>query len=210
MDITDKKERYRLGLQWWGTEIRRTEDPKYWVKKMREWIEQCTADVITITDVRFTNEAEMIRELGGIIVRVYRPNQDADTHSSESNVDNIRADYTISNSSTLEGLDRAVSNAWKLWGVPPVEPIPTSPSPQNTVLVNAARCSACGEWAEDCKCPSTPPPLDQAEPDVNAWMAEIAARPDLAPPPPEKPEPCPNCAQLEARLLAGHSKKQTW
>lgn len=60
-------------LQWWGTDLRRAQDPEYWVKKGVEAIEEAAtyASLIVVTDVRFANEAEVIRDLGGIVIEVY-------------------------------------------------------------------------------------------------------------------------------------------
>jgi hypothetical protein len=53
-----------------------------------------------IPDVRFPHEAAMIHELGGIIVRVRRPElllEAVDEHPSEKLVDTLPADYDITN-----------------------------------------------------------------------------------------------------------------
>ena len=54
-----------------------------------------------ITDVRFPNEAAAIREAGGVVIRVSRPETEPDTddilHPSEAGVAQIEADYVIRN-----------------------------------------------------------------------------------------------------------------
>lgn len=61
-------------LQWWGAELRRAEDEDYWVKKLRPQIEYelgPTGDgMVVITDVRYRNEAQMVKDLGGTVVEV--------------------------------------------------------------------------------------------------------------------------------------------
>lgn len=57
-------------LQWWGTDFRRAQNPNHWVDKTRERIEVSNAGIVCVTDVRFSNEADMIRDLGGIVVEV--------------------------------------------------------------------------------------------------------------------------------------------
>lgn len=60
-------------LQWWGTEFRRAEDPDYWVKKGVDRIEglwEIGCGIVVVTDVRFANEAQAIRDLGGIVLQV--------------------------------------------------------------------------------------------------------------------------------------------
>lgn len=63
---------------------------------------------LVVTDCRFPNEAEAIRERGGYIVRVTREGvgpavgQDGKVHPSETSLDDWKFDYRISNDSTLE------------------------------------------------------------------------------------------------------------
>lgn len=66
--------------------------------------------VILISDVRFPNEAEMIRLLGGKIVKISRPSLATGTagwmkHESEKYIDQIDADISIVN-------DDASASAW--------------------------------------------------------------------------------------------------
>ncbi len=66
-------------------------------------------DLTVITDVRYPNEYDAIRDTGGIIVKIVRPGQAADdTHPSETNVDQMEADATIVNSGTIEELRNAL------------------------------------------------------------------------------------------------------
>ncbi len=67
-------------LQWWGTDLRREQDPDYWVKKgigfALELAVSCPVDsLIVFTDVRFGNEAEAIRKIGGKVLEVVAPNR---------------------------------------------------------------------------------------------------------------------------------------
>lgn len=61
-----------------------------------------------VTDVRFPNEAQAIKDAGGIIVRVTRPtnsdNGEADwkKHESEAFIDEMKVDLDICNCGTLE------------------------------------------------------------------------------------------------------------
>lgn len=60
-------------LQWWGTEYRRAQDEMYWVKKTRPIIEDALNyyDLVVVTDVRYRNEAALIKYLGGMVVEVH-------------------------------------------------------------------------------------------------------------------------------------------
>lgn len=67
-------EEVRALLQWWGTDFRRAQDPDYWVKKgvkrLKDLGSLPSTRLAVVTDVRFENEAQAIRDLGGIVVEV--------------------------------------------------------------------------------------------------------------------------------------------
>ncbi len=72
------------------------ESSRYDIKGLPNWI---------ITDVRFPNEAQAIKDKGGIVVRIDRPDNPTSpsNHSSEVALDNWDFDMNIVNES-LEGL----------------------------------------------------------------------------------------------------------
>lgn len=85
LDDRDYKERYRLLLMWWGTELRRKEDHEYWTKKFTEWYESLPDNtVVVVPDIRFINEVELIHNLGGVAVRLLPINFDLVDHSHAS------------------------------------------------------------------------------------------------------------------------------
>lgn len=93
-------------LQWWGTEYRREQDPDYWTKA---WTEKVThLDLanshVLIDDVRFMNELNAIKELGGLIIKIERPGfNGAGNHASETSLDDYTGwDATICNDASLE------------------------------------------------------------------------------------------------------------
>jgi len=61
---------------------------------------------VTITDVRYPNEAEMIRRNGGIVVRIDRPSlgRPTDEHPSETAMDGFEFDEVILNDGKPEDL----------------------------------------------------------------------------------------------------------
>lgn len=68
-----EKTRLRGLLQWWGTEFRRSTDPDYWVRQLAEKLTRHQAPDLgtaVVTDARFTNELDMLRERGFTIVRL--------------------------------------------------------------------------------------------------------------------------------------------
>jgi len=81
-----------------------------WVEVLRKQIlDQWLTDekkCIVVTDVRFPNEVKMIKNLGGIVLRVKRNNQNnsTDLHTSELNIDNLNVDAEILNNDTKEML----------------------------------------------------------------------------------------------------------
>lgn len=113
--IAENKDLFRPMLQWWGTEFRRNCFEKdYWVKKLSVRIEAgesipglfyLPAQIPVITDVRFLNEAEFVRERGGVVIRIMGgQSEEGDTHASEVEMDLIKEDYTILNNTSLEEL----------------------------------------------------------------------------------------------------------
>lgn len=87
-------------LQKFGTAIRNEVCDDFWVKVC---LKNCTEDCL-ISDVRFESEAEGIRDINGIIVRINRDGAGAGNHISETALDNYSFDYIIDNNGTEEDL----------------------------------------------------------------------------------------------------------
>lgn len=96
----------RLLMQLIGTECVRTIiHPNAWVNALfadynsdKKWV---------ITDTRFPNEANRIKELGGVMVRIERPENCGmvvSNHESETALDNYDFDIVITNDGTIEDL----------------------------------------------------------------------------------------------------------
>lgn len=90
---------FRQFLQNYGTDLRRREDNDYWVS---QWLIKAnrifteTQHGIVVDDVRFINEANMIKTAGGIIIRVIKEGQENTmSHASETEMSSIVPDYTI-------------------------------------------------------------------------------------------------------------------
>lgn len=91
---------FRNFLQRYGTEAHREQfGDGFWLDAASQRIAELHASGhrdLVFTDVRFDNEAELIRTLGGSVVRVWRPEAEssADEHASEQLP---QADYAIVN-----------------------------------------------------------------------------------------------------------------
>ncbi|NIT13210.1 MAG: hypothetical protein GTN99_02900 [Candidatus Dadabacteria bacterium] len=101
----------RTILQKFGTEaMRGVFGENIWVKILAKQIEMFWEDFdeesdIVITDVRFDNEAEFIRDNGGVVIRIIRDegnklSQDEKAHASEAGVKDELVDFIIHNNDT--------------------------------------------------------------------------------------------------------------
>ena len=84
-----------------GTECIRAHYPDAWIEALKHRVKPFPNAVVS--DVRFANEAESIRQMGGFIVRIARPDnepktdREKDLHPSETVQDAIAADKTVIN-----------------------------------------------------------------------------------------------------------------
>jgi len=80
--------------------------------KIEELMEQGYS--VSLTDVRFDNEADMVREMGGQVWHIYRPGVEAvNAHTSEAGVSFDKgADLLLTNDGTLEELSEEVHDAY--------------------------------------------------------------------------------------------------
>jgi len=102
-------------LQWWGTDFRRKQNVHYWTGRLWEYCKnvQPKPDFILISDCRFRNEADFVKEQGGEVWRIRRVvyneegtfqlvNLDRDhLHQSEIDLDNFEFDITINADSVV-------------------------------------------------------------------------------------------------------------
>ena len=70
---------------------------------------------IVVTDVRFPNEVDIIRSIGGIVIRINRPsiNTTIDTHSSELEIDKLNVDCEILNEGSINDLELLLKDLMK-------------------------------------------------------------------------------------------------
>ena len=107
-------------LQWWG-DYRRAQDPDYFVNEARVRVMEMYSpsthwDVteFVITDVRFPNEAAMVRQLGGQIWQIRRPGYEAGGtgHASDTDGDEFAPDRVVTNGGSRDDLRATVLAAW--------------------------------------------------------------------------------------------------
>lgn len=95
-------------MQTLGTEcIRNQISNDFWTLRMQNDIEQEDNHLIAIGDVRFANEAQMIKNMGGIIVLLEREGGFANDHPSED-ID-FKCDYKIDNNGDMAELYLAIN-----------------------------------------------------------------------------------------------------
>lgn len=105
-------------LQKFGTEVGRSISPNLWVDSLINNYKTCLTEGLTknwiVTDVRFKNEANAIRENGGILIRLNRNTGFNDTHISETALDDYKDfDLVIDNNGTIDELIDKVYNFMK-------------------------------------------------------------------------------------------------
>lgn len=103
-------------LQWWG-DYRRAQDPDYFVNATAQHIAKGLGPLV-ITDVRFPNEAALVRQLGGQLWQIRRPGYEAGGtgHASDTDGREFRPDVVLENFGGLDDLHRTVLDAWEYRG----------------------------------------------------------------------------------------------
>jgi hypothetical protein len=106
-------------LQWWGTEYRRAQDPRHWVKAMNARITQLREDPrsrqrFVITDCRFPNEYAYVKTAAARVWRIERAGlPDVENgHASASALESYPVDSTIANDGDLLALRGQVLRHW--------------------------------------------------------------------------------------------------
>jgi hypothetical protein len=107
-DIAKKNPEVRRLLQVLGTEFgRKMIGDDVWIKMAMRDLRQ--DDRVVISDVRFPNEADAIKKLGGTVWRINRHNHSAvNGHASEHAMDNYMFSHVIYNDGTLDDLSDEV------------------------------------------------------------------------------------------------------
>lgn len=106
--LLDKPPVIRRLFQEYGTNVRRQDDPDYWVQRWFFHLDQQRPKRIVVPDVRFINEGGTIKSCGGMLVKVKRmstkTSQQAAGHVSEEEWNSLRFDHEFDNHSSLDDL----------------------------------------------------------------------------------------------------------
>lgn len=111
--LTDKllhegmREKHPSLLQWWGTDVRRMHfSENYWVQQVVDKVKANPTGRFISPDCRFPNEAKAIKDLGGSVVKILRPDRPLDrdpNHPSEAALNEYTEwDYIFCNTGTLD------------------------------------------------------------------------------------------------------------
>jgi len=96
-------------LQHMGTEAYRAVEDGFWVRQLFKYIDRNHLENVIITDGRFPDEINVVKDKGGIHIRIYREDEGAaqgQNHASETSLDNApAADYNINNDGTIAELE---------------------------------------------------------------------------------------------------------
>ena len=94
----------RQFLQMCGTEMfRKVWRDDVWVKVAEKQINRIAGSlktdycIIFVTDVRFPNEAQMIKDQGGYVIRINRPGVQMMNHASENQIKDLKVDAEFTN-----------------------------------------------------------------------------------------------------------------
>jgi hypothetical protein len=105
----DHYQEVRRLLQRTGGGVREI-DETFWLTATRKKLNAAEAwnIPVVVTDVRYPNEANMLRSRGFRLIRITRPGVADDQHDSETALDTYPADLTIENTGTVDDLRQAI------------------------------------------------------------------------------------------------------
>lgn len=109
---------YRVAAQTLGTEWARKLDENFWINLAIQKLDELKGKSVCISDVRFDNEAQMIKDRGGYILKIVGRDYNVSnaTHASEKGVSSSLVDIEIPNKGSIEELKKSVLEMdYKLW-----------------------------------------------------------------------------------------------
>lgn len=114
LDRSPRQLMQSMGTEW----ARNTVHSDVWVKLAEQNLDYITQSLGAVTgfvvsDVRFENEAEFIRQRGGTLIHIFRPDTQAvNPHISEAGIAANPADLTLTNYGTIEEFQRSLDKVF--------------------------------------------------------------------------------------------------
>jgi hypothetical protein len=99
-------------LQYFGTEVGRSIDKDLWIKALMYSYGRDKESHWIVPDVRFPNEADAIRNAGGVLWKIERDGSGAGNHISEKLIDDIMVDIIIENNLDMKYYIKAITMAY--------------------------------------------------------------------------------------------------
>lgn len=99
-------------LQYFGTEVGRSIDKDLWIKALMYSYGRDKESHWIVPDVRFPNEADAIRNAGGVLWKIERDGSGAGNHISEKLIDSIKVDIIIENNLDMKYYIKAITLAY--------------------------------------------------------------------------------------------------
>jgi hypothetical protein len=110
--VATQKEKARPLMVEYGR-IMRELYPEYWIRRLFCDMFNGTGTRFVIPDVRYKNEAEKIRELGGVVIGVMRPNCGPANAEEEMSFSKFTPDYIVDNDASISRLHEKIVCAVK-------------------------------------------------------------------------------------------------
>jgi hypothetical protein len=88
-----------------------------WLRLFEKYYNDNSDKNIVVSDIRYSDEAKVISDLGGILIRINRnktnkveQNINIHNHKSEQSFNEINYDFVIDNNGTIEELEENIKN----------------------------------------------------------------------------------------------------
>ena len=105
-----------LGTEWGRDSVY----SKIWLDSWERSI--CDLTYVVVEDLRYLNEAELVKNRGGEIWRIKRPDYQCNGHISETEMKGIDPDLTIRNNGSVEELHAMIDSILVPWSGEDIEP----------------------------------------------------------------------------------------
>lgn len=102
-------------MQFMGTDCFRAVDDNYWVKELFKVIAEREFTHVIITDIRFSSEAQPVKDRNGFMIRVVSDREITNivhnkAHASETSMDEYDGiDFTVDNNGSLDDLRKVAT-----------------------------------------------------------------------------------------------------